>query len=95
MSFAIRNWRPVAGSHFLHVGPLKRSPGSRNIPGCTVISRSGCQAPSSLRSYTGILGILPPSVHETAVRLIGLFGKRTIANQWISEQTSGVALQVR
>jgi nicotinamidase-related amidase len=43
----------------------------------------------------GLDRITPQSVHETVVQLIGLFGEVTTAKQWISEQTSGVALQVR
>jgi nicotinamidase-related amidase len=43
----------------------------------------------------GLDQIAPQSVHETVVQLIGLFGEVTTASQWISEQTSGAALQVR
>jgi nicotinamidase-related amidase len=43
----------------------------------------------------GLDQIAPQSVHETVVQLIGLFGEVATASQWISEQTSGVALQVR
>jgi nicotinamidase-related amidase len=43
----------------------------------------------------GLDQIAPQAVHETVVQLIGLFGEVTTADQWISEQTSGAALQVR
>ena len=43
----------------------------------------------------GLDQIAPQTVHETVVQLIGLFGEVTTASEWIAEQNSGAALQVR
>lgn len=43
----------------------------------------------------GLDQIAAHSVHETVAQLIALFGEVTMTRQWISEHTSGAAMQVR